>query len=325
MKAIICSAYGNANVLNLIEIEKPICKENEILIKVKNAAITTADAMMRKGEPKYSRMFLGCEKPKNPMVGTGFSGVVVEKGNAVNNFKIGDEVFGETGLKFGANAEYISISSEDVVLKKTKNISFEAAAILCDGVLTSYNFLKNISKIKPKDKVLIIGASGSLGVAAIQLSKIMKAEVTGVCSGKNLSLVQSLGADYVIDYQTESFINASKKYDIIYDTIGVSSFGNCKNILSVNGLYMSPVLNFSLLFRMLLNPLLGKKKAYFQATGLQKAESLKKMLNEIIPLVTNTNYNFVLNKPYKLGEINEAHKLIDSKRKIGNLVLELKD
>ena len=324
IKAVFCTKYGNADVLQIQEIEKPQPKENEILIKIIAASVTTADTMMRKGEPRYARLFLGLNRPKNPIVGTGFAGIVEAKGHNVNTFNIGDEVFGETGLIFSSNAEFVCIPAEGIVLPKPSYLTFEEAAPMCDGVLTSFNFLKELAKVKAGQKVLINGASGSLGVAAIQIAKQMKANVTGVCSTKNIELVKSLGADEVIDYTKGDFTNSAQTYDVVYDTIGTSSFSKCKKILSDKGLYLSPVLNMALLFRMIATSIFGKKKAIFQATGLRNETDLKRMLNELLPYFQSKKIKMVIDRKYELEEAIEAHQYIDTGRKKGNIVLLMK-
>ncbi|MER3330021.1 MAG: NAD(P)-dependent alcohol dehydrogenase, partial [Candidatus Kapaibacterium sp.] len=180
--------------------------------------------MIRRGKPYFGRLFLGITKPKHTITGTGFAGVIISKGAKVNNFKENDEVFGESTTNFGANAEYITVSMDDVIIHKPQNLSFEEAATYSDGHLTSINFLKNIGEIQSGQRVLIIGASGSLGTSAVQLAKYFCAVVTGVSSNRNISLVKSLGADFVIDYSQENFLNREINYDLIYDTIGISSF-----------------------------------------------------------------------------------------------------
>ncbi|MGB0864606.1 MAG: NAD(P)-dependent alcohol dehydrogenase [Saprospiraceae bacterium] len=321
MRAVFCTKYGTAEVLKIKEIDRPQPKEGEILIKVVAASVTTADSMMRKGEPQFSRLFLGWKRPKNPIVGTGFAGIIKDKGENVDNFKVGDEVFGETGLTFSSNAEYVVMSAKGVVLPKPSFLSFKEAAPMCDGALTSFNFLKGLAKIKAGQTVLINGASGSLGVAAIQIAKSMGAIVTGVCSTKNIALVQSLGADNVIDYTKNDFTTGSETYDVIYDTIGKSSFSKCKKILVTNGIYMSPVLDLTLIWNMMSTSIFGKKKAIFQATGMRSSADLNKLLKELLPSFQQKKIKMVIDKIYPLKDAIKAHEYVDTGRKRGNVVL----
>ena len=224
MKAMVSTRYGGPEILQLQQVDKPIPKGNEVLVKIKSSSITTAETMMRTGYPIIGRLFIGLLKPKNPISGTGFSGIIKKVGSKVNRFKVGDKVFGESLNTFGTYAEYICIEENGIIEKLPENISYEEAAVIGDGPITSLNFLRNLGEIKEHHNILIIGASGSLGTAAVQIAKNAGAKVTGVCSTKNIQLVESLGADKVIDYNNEDFSSIGKTYDIIYDTIGVSSF-----------------------------------------------------------------------------------------------------
>ena len=171
MKAVTCTKYGSPDVLKIVEFPQPNPKINEVLIKIHASAATTADTMLRKGTPFYARFFLGLSKPKNPIIGTGFAGEIIAIGQAITAFKIGDKVFGETALKFSANAEYVCVPENGVITKIFKNMPLEEAAPICDGPLTSLNFLRNLANIQAGHTILINGASGSLGTAAIQLAK----------------------------------------------------------------------------------------------------------------------------------------------------------
>ena len=322
MKAAVVTKYGGPEVLEIQEVAMPTPKDNELLIKVHAASLTTAEAMMRSGTPKMARLFIGLKRPKHATPGACFAGVVAAKGSNVQGYEVGDAVFGEAGMTFGTNAEYVTVSADGIVIPLPDFLSFEEAAIMCDGPLTSLNFLKNIGQVKAGQKVLINGASGSLGVAAIQLAKQMGAEVTGVCSTKNVELVKSLGADHVIDYTQEDFTKGSKKYDVIYDTVEKTSFRATKKVLTENGVYMCPVLSCDVLMPMLGNRF-RSKKAKFDATGMNKPAKLNAMLRELLEMMTNMDYNFVIDRRYGLEEIVEAHQLIDSGRKRGNIVLSI--
>ncbi|MEM0517100.1 NAD(P)-dependent alcohol dehydrogenase [Aequorivita flava] len=265
MKVAIYTTYGSPEVIQIIDVEIPSPKPNEILVKIKASSATRADTMMRQGIPKYGRLFLGLCKPKNTALGTGFSGVVEAIGSQITKFKIGDEVFGEKLTGNGSNAEYLCISENELIENKPKNISHIEAAPICDGFLTSYNFLKQHAKIKEGQHVLVNGASGSLGSSAVQLAKTMGAKVTGICSSKNIDYVLALGADEVLDY-TKININAQQtKYDVIYDAVGKLNYYNSKNNLNTNGIFMTPVLSIQILWQMLLLP----KKVKFEATGIK--------------------------------------------------------
>lgn len=325
MKAIVATGYGAPEVLQLQEVAKPQPKDNEVLIKVHATSATTADGMMRTGKPYVGRLFTGMRKPKHPIPGTGFAGVVESFGKNVTSFNAGDRVFGETTLGFSTNAEYVIIPENGVVLPMPENLNFEEATTYCDGPLTSLNFLKDIARIKPGQKVLINGASGSLGTAAIQIAKYFGAEVTGVCSSRNVGLVKSLGADHVINYLTEDFTGNGEKYDVIYDTIGKSSYNESKRALTEKGQYVSPVLKFGLLMQMLWTSKLSAKKAKFAATGLRTDNELRDMLKDLVEFYKDGKLKTVIDRQYPLEKVAEAHRYIAGGRKKGNVVITVQE
>jgi NADPH:quinone reductase-like Zn-dependent oxidoreductase len=322
MKIVFCTQYGGPSVLQVKETSVILPNEDEVIVKNRASAITTADTFLRKGEPKFGRLFIGLRKPKNPKVGTGFAGVISQAGKNVTNFKVGDNVYGETLFDFGANAEYVCINTKKCVMQHIqKNVTFNEAASICDGALTSYNFLIDMAKIKANQHVLIIGASGSLGTAGIQIAKSIEAKVTAVCSGANKELVKSLGADEVIDYKTYDFTKNINKYDVIYDSIGASSFNDSKKALKKKGIYLTPVLKGSLLCPIIRTSIAGGKKAKFQATGLKKVPKLNEFLSQINVLLEGQKLKMIIDKTYTIDEVVEAHKYIDSGRKKGNIVM----
>jgi NADPH:quinone reductase-like Zn-dependent oxidoreductase len=321
MKAIVCTRYGAPEVLQLTYVEKPNPKKNEVLIKIMASSLTTADSMMRRAEPYISRLFLGFTKPKNRITGTGFSGTIEAIGKDVKQFNIGDHVFGETGITFGANAEYVCLDELGVLACKPSTLSFEEAATLCDGPLTSLNFLKEVAAIKKGSQVLINGASGSLGTAAVQLAKYYGAKVTGVCGPNNVEMVKELGADEVIDYTITDFTKGDNSYDIIFDTVGKLSFSKCKSSLTSKGSYICPILGFSLLFQMILTSIKGMKKAKFSATGMLSPVMLKRLLSEICSIIQEGKLNVIIDKKFTFGQAVAAHRYIDTGHKRGNVVL----
>lgn len=321
MKAIVAKGYGTPEVLQLKEVDKPQPNENEVLVKVYASSATTAEGMMRTGKPYFGRLMTGLIKPKHAIPGTGFAGTVEAMGKNVQKFKIGDRVFGESTISFGTNAEYVVIPEKGVILKMPENLTFTDAASFCDGHLTSLNFLKEIAQIKTGQKILINGASGSLGTAAVQIAKYLGAEVTGICSTRNIGLVKSLGADHVIDYTKKKITELDETFDVVYDTIGKSSFAKSKKILTELGLYVSPVLNFSLLLQQIWTSMFTRKKARFAATGLLKDAELRELLSALIEIFKQGKLKTYIDRQYPLEKVFEAHTYIASGRKKGNVVI----
>ncbi len=321
MKAIVATGYGAPDVLKIKEVEKPQPKENEVLVKVHATSATTADGMMRTGKPYFGRLMTGLTKPKHPIPGTGFAGTIVATGQNIRRFNLGTRVFGETTLGFSTNAEYVAVPENGVILPMPENMSYAEAATFGDGHVTSFNFLKEIANIKPGQKVLINGASGSLGTAAVQIAKYMGAEVTAVTSTRNVGLVKSLGANHVIDYTKKDFTNSNKTYDVVFDTIGKSSFSKSKNILSEKGTYVSPVLKLSLLFQMMWTSAFSKKKAKFAATGLRKDDELRDMFSDLVEIFKEGRLKTIIDRQYPLEKVAEAHTYIASGHKKGNVVI----
>lgn len=322
MKAIVTTKYGSPEVLQLTEIEKPTPKKNEVLIKINSTTVTAADTMMRKGSPYLGRLYLGLRKPKRPIPGVEFSGEVIEIGSDVTFFKPGEAVFGET-LNMGCNAEYVCVDQNDVLVTKPDNLSHEEASPVSGSGITVLNFLKSLGDIRKGHKVLINGASGALGTYAVQLAKHYGAEVTGVCSTSNIEMVKSLGADHVIDYTHQDFTQNAGTYDIIFDTVGKSSFSKSKRALTPNGVYLSPVLNFRLLLQMMWTSKLSKKKARFSATGMLPAAERLMFLKELKRLFKSGKIKSIIDRRYPLEDIVEAHRYVDTGRKRGNVVISI--
>lgn len=321
MKAIVSTKYGGPEVLQLQEVNKPLPREYEVRIKIHAASVTRAETMMRTGYPLLGRLFLGFTKPNNAISGTGFAGEVDAVGTKVSLFKKGDQVFGESLQHFGTYAEFVCIEEEGIIAKKPDHISYEAAAVMGDGPITSWNFLKKVTHIQPGQRILINGASGSLGTAAVQLAKHFGAIVTGVCSARNIDLVKSLGADEVIDYATTDFTENGQTYDVIYDTVGKRSFSKCKKSLTAKGAYISPVLGIPLLLQMIKTSLFGGKKALFSATGVLPVATIRLFLQEIKELMERGKLESIIDKRYALEQTADAHRYIDGGHKKGNVVL----
>ena len=320
MKAIVCTKYGPPEVLQLQEVEKPVAKDNEVLIKVHAATATTAGLAGRKGEPFFSRLFTGLTKPKKNILGMELAGEIEAVGKDVKLFKEGDQVFGTTGIALGAHAEYKCLPEDAALLIKPTNMTYEESVSVIEGGLTALNFLRNKGNIQSGQKVLIYGASGSVGTASIQVAKYFGAEVTGVCSTANLELVKSLGADMVIDYTKEDFIKNGQTYDIIFDTVGKRSFSLCKGSLTQKGVYLDAA-GVATIFPMLWTSMFGSKKAILTATYVRPASEITKDLIFLKELIEAGKIQSVIDRRYPLEQTAEAHRYVEKGHKKGNVVI----
>jgi NADPH:quinone reductase-like Zn-dependent oxidoreductase len=317
MKAIVYAKYGPPEVLQLKDIKKPVPKDNEVLIKVYATTVTSGDSRLRRADPFAVRFFNGLTGPKKiTILGNELSGKIEATGKDVKQFKTGDEVFGQTGLGLGANAEYICLSENGSLALKPSNINFEEAASIPFGGSTSLHFLRK-ANITKGQKVLIYGASGSLGTAAIQLAKYFGAEVTGLCSTVNMELVKSLGADKVIDYTKEDFTKNGQTYDIIFDTIGKSPFSGCIKSLNQKGVYLRAVhMTLPPVVRGLWTSMLSSKKVI---GGI--AAERKENIVFLKGLIEAGNLKPVIDRVYPFEQTAEAHRYVDTGHKKGSVVI----
>jgi NADPH:quinone reductase-like Zn-dependent oxidoreductase len=327
MKAIVCTKYGPPEVLQLKEVEKPTPKDNEVLIRVYAATVAAEDPMMRSFTfpPLFwlpLRIMFGLIKPRKKILGSELAGEVESVGKDVKLFRKGGQVFGSDISGLGAYAEYKCLSEDGVLAIKPANITYEEAAPVCGG-LAAWNILRDKADIQSGQKVLINGASGSIGTAAVQIAKYFGAEVTGVCSTTNLQLVKSLGADKVIDYTKEDFTKRGETYDIIFDTVSKSSFSLCKGSLTEKGVYFSAVPGLLILLQMLWTSKIGRKKAKFSATGLRPVPERLIFLKEFIKLIEAGKIKSVIDRRYPLEQTAEAHRYVEKGHKKGNVVITL--
>jgi NADPH:quinone reductase-like Zn-dependent oxidoreductase len=335
MKAIVYTEYGPPDVLQFKEVDKPTPKENEVLIRIYASSVQYGDFVARNFKNISPRKFhmpfpfwiingivFGFRKPKINILGAELAGEVEAVGKDVKRFKEGDRVFGYVGSSMGANAEYICMPEDGMVALKPANMTYEEAAVVPYGAFVALNLLRKVN-IQPGQKVLINGASGGIGSAAVQLARSFGAEVTGVCGTPRLEFVKSLGADKVIDYTKEDFTQSGDTYDLIFDILGVSSFSHCKSSLKPNGCYLLASFKMKQLFQMLWTSLIGRLpsrqagKKVICAIASEKPEDLI-FIKELVEAGT---IKTVIDRTFPLAQTADAHRYIEKGLKKGNVVI----
>lgn len=320
MKAIVYKSYGSPDVLNYADVAKPIPKNNEVLIKVATGTVTAGDTRMRSFDVPLSfwipaRLVLGVFSPKNKILGMEMAGVVEAVGKDVTKFKVGDAVFGSTmDSGFGGYAEYKCLPEHDVLAIKLDDVSFEDAVTLPIGARTALYFLREAT-IRAGQKVVIYGASGSVGTFAVQLAKLYGAEVTAVSTTKNHPLLKSLGADKVLDYTKQDFTQTGEQYDVIFDTVGKTNYTNCLRTLKPNGAYLHAVSGPSTSLRMAWT----RRRTNLKLVGGGPPPNSDD-LNYLQTLIAEGKLKVVIDRRYQLDQMIEAHQYVDNGRKKGNVI-----
>lgn len=319
MKAIVYTKYGPPEVAKLMEVSKPKPKDNEVLIKVCATTVNRTDSGFRSAEYFISRFWSGLLRPKYQILGCEFAGIIEEIGKNVTTFKIGDKVFGYNDKTFGGHGEFLTISETDAITILPNNLNFDEAAAITEGAHYALNTIK-ASKIENGQNVLVYGATGAIGSAAVQLLKHFGTKVTAVCNTKNVELVKSLGADIVIDYQTQDFTKTENKFHFIFDAVGKSSFRQCKPLLTEKGIYISTELgkNAENIFLALTTPIWGGKKVLFPIPTINKEDVIF-----LKGLVEKGEYKPVIDRKYKLDQIVEAYKYVETGQKTGNVIITI--
>ncbi len=319
MKAIVYTRFGPPDVLQLKEVEKPVPMANEVLIKIFATTVAAEDPGIR-ASPGLN----GLRKPRKPILGFYLAGEIVSTGKDVKRFSIGDRVYGNTGLKLlSTYAEYTCMPEDGALAIKPANLTYEQAAAIPNGALTAVPFLRDQGKIRSGQKVLINGASGTVGTSAVQVAKFYGAEVTGVCSTTNMELVRSLGADHVIDYTQEDFTQSGQTYDLIFDAVGKSSFSQCKSSLKDGGIYLTTIPTPATMLQRYWTSIVGGKKVAFAATGLRPASDKAKDLVFVRELVESGKIKAVIDRCYPLEQIVEAHRYVEMGHKKGDVVITI--
>jgi NADPH:quinone reductase-like Zn-dependent oxidoreductase len=324
MRAVVYDRYGPPDVLRLEDVERPVPKDDEVLVKVHATTVNRSDVHTREanrssglGVSLLSRLVSGVRAPRQRILGSEFAGEVEAIGAAVKEFAIGDRVFGNSGLRFGAHAEFMCIRQSGRIAHMPAGISFEEAAPATDGALNALTCL-TAADLRKGRRILIYGASGAIGTAGVQLARYFDADVTAVCSTKNLELVRSLGADRVIDYTKEDFTKNGHTYDVIFDAVGKHSFRRCRSSLEPDGIYL-PTDGFGNLMWALVTPRIGGKKVVFQIPPRQTKQDVL-FLKE---LMEAGKYRPVIDRRYPLEDVVEAARYVETEQKTGNVVLTI--
>jgi NADPH:quinone reductase-like Zn-dependent oxidoreductase len=322
MRAVVYDRYGPPEVLHLADVPRPTPKPNEVLVKVHAVAVTRADCATRAANRKsgrgfvvVSRLVFGLRAPRQPILGKDFSGEIAEVGSAVDRFSVGDEVFGSTGFRFGAHAEYLTVKETSHIALKPTGSSFGEAAAVTDGGIYALTPLR-AARIQKGYKVLVYGASGAIGTAGVQLAKHFGAEVTAVCNTRNLELLKSLGADHVIDYTHEDFTKNGQAYDVILDAVGKHLFRHCEGSLKQGGAYLPTDKFENLVLALRPRPRDGKRVIFPPGVARDDVPFLK-------DLVEAGEFRPVIDRTYPFEDMVEAVRYVETEQKVGNVILTI--
>jgi NADPH:quinone reductase-like Zn-dependent oxidoreductase len=315
MKAVVCDRYGPPDVLRLEDVERPVPGPDEVLVRIRATTVNRSDCHYRLGTPPFARLLTGLTRPRHRILGTELSGDVEAAGPAVTEFRPGDAVFGVKAWKFGAHAEYICLRESAALAPKPAGVSYQDAAAVCDGVILALMGLRR-ADIRPGRSILVYGASGSIGTAAVQLSRYRGADVTAVCGAQNLELLRSLGADRVIDYAQEDFTRNGQTYDVIFDAVGKHSFGRCRGSLNPGGIFLATDHLHNVILA-LWTSRVGEKKIVFPIPP----RYTKRDVVFLKGLMEAGQYRAVIDRTYPLADVIEASRYVETGQKTGNVVL----
>jgi NADPH:quinone reductase-like Zn-dependent oxidoreductase len=321
MKAVVHTSYGPPDVVRVAEVAKPAAKDTEVLVEVHATTVNRTDCGMRAARPFIIRIFTGLVRPRLTVLGNEFAGEVEAVGRAVTSFAVGDRVFGFNGSRFGAHAEYLVMPEDGFLATVPANLSYEEVAPSTEGSQYAYTLIR-AAKIRRGQDVLVNGATGAIGSAAVQLLRELGARVTAVCHGDNAELVRRLGADRVIDYTAQDFTRDDQTYDVVLDAVGRSSFGRCRRLLRPKGLYLSTDLgplsqNPALA---LVTPLFGGRTVRFPIPGRHDQERVRYFQK----LIESGAFRPLIDRRYPLEEIVEAYRYVETGQKLGNVVISVR-
>jgi NADPH:quinone reductase-like Zn-dependent oxidoreductase len=315
MRAVVYDKYGPADVLRLEEVERPVPKDDEVLVKINATTVNRTDSALRAAEPFASRFVTGLLRPRRKILGSELAGEVEAVGAAVSEFEVGDQVFGVNPWKFGTHAEFVCMRESASLAHKPAGMSFEEAAAVCDGAILALGCLRPANPRKGQ-RILVYGASGSIGTAAVQLARYFDADVTAVCNTKNVELVRSLGADEVVDYTLEDFTKNGQTYDVIFDAVGKHSFWRCRGSLNRGGFYLATDQLQNLVLA-LWTSRVGDKRVVFPIPP----RYTKKDVLFLKELIEAGKYRAVIDRCYPLEQVVEATRYVETEQKTGNVVL----
>jgi NADPH:quinone reductase-like Zn-dependent oxidoreductase len=319
MKAAVHTRYGPPDVVRISELDKPAATDNEVLVKVRATTVNRTDSGLRAAKPFINRFVTGLRRPRVTVLGNEFAGEVEAVGRDVTSFKVGDRVFGYNGTRFGAHAEYVAMPEDGSLATMPANVTYEEAAASTEGSHYALSLIRK-AKIRSGQDVLVNGATGAIGSAAVQLLKHLGANVTAVCDTEHVELVRGLGAGRVIDYLAEDFTKDEQTYDIVLDAVGKSSFGRCKRLLKPGGIYLSsdlgPLSQNPILA--LITPLLRGKKVLFPIP-----RDNQEMVRYFKELLESGEFKPVIDRRYRLDEIVEAYRYVETGQKVGNVVISV--
>jgi NADPH:quinone reductase-like Zn-dependent oxidoreductase len=321
MRAAVHDRYGPPEVVRVVAVDTPTAKDNELLVRVHATTVNRTDCGYRAAKPFFIRLFSGLRRPKASVLGNEFAGDVEAVGGDVTSFAVGDRVFGYVEGRFGAHAEYLTIPEDGSVATMPVNVTFEEAAAGTEGSHYALSFIRK-AKVRSGQAVLVNGATGAIGSAAVQLLKSLGAEVTAVCGTENVALVKGLGADRVIDFNAEDFTNDEQTYDAVLDAVGKSTFGRCKRLLKPGGIYLSSELGARAQNPMLalITPLFGGKRVMF-AIPRDNQEIVRDLKNRL----ASGEFRPVIDRRYPLDQIVDAYRYVETGQKVGNVVITVGD
>jgi NADPH:quinone reductase-like Zn-dependent oxidoreductase len=315
LRAVVCDRYGPPDVLRLEDVEQPVPKEDEVLVKVRATTVTRSDCGVRQGEPFIGRFVTGLLRPRWRILGAELAGEVESVGTAVTEFQVGDQVFGINPWRFGAHAEFVCMRERAPLAHKPVGMSFEDAAAVCDGVILALMGLRP-AELRSGKSILVYGASGSIGTAAVQLAKNFEADVTAVCNTKNVEVVRSLGADEVVDYTQEDFTENGQTYDVIFDAVGKHSFRRCTGSLKRGGIYIATD-HLQNVILALWTARIGDKRVLFPIPPRYTKQDVLFLKQ----LIEAGKYRAVVDRCHPLEDVVDATRYVETEQKAGNVVL----